>query len=253
MEAVIEELKYYKQNYDVKNFFIIDEAIHPKILNKFVDVLMKNKLDCKFTTYLRLEKELDYKLLKKMYKVGFRSISWGLETASERVLNLINKGNEMKTSLQILKNAEKARICNRLYLIIWFPSATYKEDMKTFHFIKKYRKYIHHFLFSKFKPTLDSRAYKNSSDYGIELAKDDLTSRISVEVDFIDKNGMSEVEKKDIYDNFLNYQQKEKFRYFFDAYYFILYAFKYDLKELKEMLLNEETMFSKIKKYFNKK
>lgn len=253
MSALMDELRDNKEKYNVSNYFIIDEAIHPKILNKFVDALIENKLDCRFTTYLRLEKEINYKLLKKMYKAGFRSVSWGLETASDRLLKLINKGNEIKTSIKILKDTQKANICSRLYLLIRFPSATAEEDMKTFYFIKKYEKYIQHFLFSKFKPTLDSRVYRRPDDYCIELEKDKLNTRISVEVEFTDKRGMSEEDKEIIYDKFLNYQQKEKFKYFFDAYYFILYAFKYDLATLRKLLLNKESKLSKIKNYFKYK
>ena len=248
ISLIIEELKHYKEKYNVTNYFIIDEAIHPKILLKLVDALIEANLGLKFNTSLIFEKEIDYNLLKKMYMAGFRSVSWGFETASDRILKLINKGIDLNSTKRILKDADKACIYSRLYVLTRFPTAKYEDDIKSLNFLKKYSKYIPHFLFFKFKPTIDSKVYKYPDNYKVEMAKDKLDSRISVEVDFVDKEGMTSEEKEIIYNKFFNYQRNEKFKYFFDPYYFILYSYKYDLSELKKILLNEETIVDKIKK-----
>lgn len=252
---IVEELKYYKEKYGVSNYFIADDAVHPSVLEKLSDAIIESELEFRFSASLRLEKEFTLELLKKMYKAGFRAITWGVESASKKILKHVNKGIVLNEAIRVLKNANKVGLSNRLSFMINCPTATYEDDLETLNFLKKYSKYIQHFLFFRFVPMLNSIISNNPSKYGIELVKDKLDSRISVEFDYVQEEGMSIQEKKMMYEIFLEYEQKEKYKYYFESYYHILYANHYDLKQLNKILLNNEKrgFLSKVyEKFFEK-
>ena len=84
------------------------------------------------------------------------------------------------------------------------------------------------------------------------MVKDKSKSRLSVEVDCIEESGMTDIEKKEIFDKFYNYEQNEKYNYILDPYYWVLYSYKYDLKTLEKLLLKKNSFFSKFHMFLNK-
>lgn len=239
MSSVVEELKYNLKTYGVSTYMLVDEAITPKILGNFADEIIKNKLNLRFFVHVKLEKDFDYKLLKKLYDAGFRNMWWGLESANERVQKLMNKGISIDNVPSILKNSEEIGILNSLYLMCGFPTATYEEDMETYNFLKKHGNQIHYFLISRFVPSRYSNIYDNQDKYKIEIRKDDCSSRISLEYEYDRLEGATHEQIFKILDKFLHHYYNDKFKYIFAPYYYIMYTKKYGLKYVKETLLKK--------------
>ena len=70
-----------------------------------------------------------------MYKTGCRSIYWGMESGSERLLAMMDKGNTVESSSNTLNRANKAGIRNHLFIIVGFPSETRAELEETVAFL----------------------------------------------------------------------------------------------------------------------
>ena len=96
-------------------------------MNSLADELIKRNIEIYLIILARLENKFTYELLKKMKKAGILYVHWGYETASERILNLMNKGIEAKNRVEILKNSEKAGIMNHIFAMWDFPSETFAE------------------------------------------------------------------------------------------------------------------------------
>lgn len=237
ISSLIDELKEYKLKYNISCFDIIDEAIVPEYLEKLCDALIENKMDIKFGICLRMEKKIDYKLLKKAYKAGLRCIQWGLETGNERIHTLINKGVDFKNRLNILKASNKAGIVNMTFTFYAFPSEEYKEAMDTHDFIFKNRKYIQNAGTVQFNLARFSAVNKNPEKYGVTVNAQQPDFWYGLYYSVL--NGMSEEEKRKYETVFWNDYHKYYGRTIFgllqDATLILLYNSKYKLDYLRKI------------------
>ncbi len=167
IDKLIEELKFYKEKYSVSYFNVIDNSISPKYLNNLCDEIIKNKLEVYFDISIRLEKEFNKKLLKKMFKAGFIRIFWGLESVNQETLNNMKKGIEVKNIKKILKYSSDAGIWNITYFITGFPTETFKESLKTVDFIFKNKKIISEYCWTPFILSKNSVCSQNPQKYQI--------------------------------------------------------------------------------------
>ena len=168
---VIEELKQNKIKYNVSNYFIVDEAIPPNLLEKLSDEILKNNLSVKFSIYARFEKSFNKRILEKAYKAGFKNINWGLESANKRILKLMNKGIDIKTVHRILKLSSKVGIKNGVSILFKFPTETFNEALDTITFLKNNKKYINGIAVSEFGLGRYSNVAHNPNKYKVELCK----------------------------------------------------------------------------------
>ena len=147
VDDVIQEIEELMKQYNVKYFYFQDAALSPKFIEEFADKIISKKIDIRYLTNLRFEKEFNKKLLKKLYKSGLRIARWGLESGSPKILEKYNKGIDIPTVSRILKDAHSIGIFNHLYLIYNFPGETMDDFMMTVNFINKYKKEVHSFIF----------------------------------------------------------------------------------------------------------
>ncbi len=189
-DSVISEIEELMEKYNARYFYFQDSALTPKFIEEFADKIIKKKLNIRYMTNLRLEKEFNKKLLKKLYKSGLRIVLWGLESASPKILKKMNKGIEVDSAKEILKNANNVGIFNHLYLIYNFPGETMEDFYMTVNFIKKYsRKYFYTFAYVQFTLTEGTYIYNNPEEFNIshELLNDNDFYSYNTGVDFVKK------------------------------------------------------------------
>lgn len=135
VDDIIEEIKEYVNKYNINHFFFTDSAIHPTYAKEFSQKIIENNLKIYYTTCLRLEKEFNQDLLKLMYDAGLRMVMWGLESGSDRILKLYNKGTTAKNNAKILKYSHEIGIYNYCWVITQFPQETEQELKLTHKFL----------------------------------------------------------------------------------------------------------------------
>lgn len=141
-ENFVDEIEFLLKKYNTKYFAFWDNALPPKYIEKVADILIEKKLNIKYTMFARLEKDFNYKLMKKLKKSGCIYIRWGLDSASKRILKYINKGIDLDTAKNILKVSKKAGVFNSIYLMLGLPTETISEMEEALIFVKKNLKYL---------------------------------------------------------------------------------------------------------------
>lgn len=176
LEKVIKEIKTLKEKHNAKYFYLTDSALAPKTAKAFADLLIKEKLDIRWTTFLRFEDVYDKKLLSYLYKAGLRCVSWGLESASQKVLDLMNKGTKVSVIKRILKDSADLGIANRLTVIYLFPGETYADFCETIDFLKQNKKNIFFITFHRYVLKRYSYVFEHMDEFGINLTTQDVKS-----------------------------------------------------------------------------
>jgi hypothetical protein len=175
-------LSSLSKRYKTKHFSFHDEYIPAKILEKLCQNLIERNLtNFRFKGYVRFEEEfLKKNSFKMMYKAGFRNLYWGLESGSQRVLNLMNKGTNIVAVEKILKRSAEAKIKNSCFIIFGFPGETFNDFKKTINFLEKNRKNIHLIMTSAFMLSGNSTIGLNPSKWNLKIIeKDEFTDNLT--------------------------------------------------------------------------
>lgn len=139
LDTSLEKLKL-KIHSGIKFIWFIDEAIHPNKLRNIANYFIKNKLNVFWQVRCRIEKLLlDEDLIILLQKSGLRELRLGLESASLKVLEAMNKVND-DFSLEIVEKICAAYsavgISIHFPIIIGFPGESSFERKKTYDYLQ---------------------------------------------------------------------------------------------------------------------
>jgi len=193
-EKVIEDLRYLRDTYECSHFFLHDEEIPPARAKMISRALLDSKLNINLNVRGRLTNGFNDDLLRLMRNAGFASITWGLESGCQRVLDSMEKGLKLPDVNRVLKQASKNRIANLCFVFFGFPGETKEEAQETVEFLKNNADYIDYissgtFILEPYCPIGD-----NPRKWGVHVEED---GSFSIE------NGMSPEETKAFYKKFL--------------------------------------------------
>ncbi len=146
----VDYIEYLIKKYKINRFYIIDDALNLNFAEKFADEIIRRNINISWLAFLRLEKTITKEFLIKLKKSGLCAVFYGLESGSERILKLMNKGIDLNYSKQIIKDTHDAGIDITLALIYCFPTETKEDLLQTINFIKEIKDYIYFISNCKF-------------------------------------------------------------------------------------------------------
>jgi len=144
LDKVVSETKTMKDKYGVSRFKFEDANLNASYerIEQLCDKLIESKAQISWVARLSL-KNFDLKLAKKMKKAGAHMIFWGLESASDRILEMMGKAHSSVDAQRALAVANEAGIRNVSYIILDYPQQMPEDLTKTLKFLKSNRKNIH--------------------------------------------------------------------------------------------------------------
>lgn len=117
-----------------KKIFLIDDMIPKRRLLEIAHAL--KPLNVSWMCQLRPTTENNAETLKILHESGLKIILWGVESGSQRILDLMKKGTIIEDIKQVLKDSRDAGIKNGLYIMFGFPTETKQEFFETINFLK---------------------------------------------------------------------------------------------------------------------
>ena len=143
-ENVIDEMKYHIDRYGISLFHFNDLICdgNPKALMRFCEKVAKEKLDIKWWSYALIHPKMDYEMFVKLKESGCIGLLFGLESASDKVLKLMNKYYTSDIAERVLRDCAKARIHTAINIIVGFPGETYEDFEDTLNFLRRNREHI---------------------------------------------------------------------------------------------------------------
>src|SRR5690606_10528976 len=103
---------------------------------------------------------------------GCSFILFGMESASQRILDLIKKGTDLEPMKEVCRNVHAAGIWNHVFTFIGFPSESEEEARSTVDFIMEMSEHIDSVGISSFILTKDTPIFNNPEEFGIEALYD---------------------------------------------------------------------------------
>ena len=149
---------------NAKYVYLIDDMISKERLIALANLF--SHLDVKWLCQLRPTKDI-LGILPQLYAGGLRVVSWGVESGSQRILDLMQKGTEIDSIQNILRESHAAGIKNMVHIMFAFPMETKEEFLETIGLIDKNKVYIDIVMTCIFGLQKGAKVYKHPAQYGI--------------------------------------------------------------------------------------
>lgn len=118
-------------------FHFVDEAAPPALMRELALEILRRKLAVTWWTNIRFEKSFTADLCKLLKASGCIAVSGGLEVASDRLLELIQKGVTVAQVARVTRNFTEAGIMVHAYLMYGFPTQTAQETIDSLEMVRQ--------------------------------------------------------------------------------------------------------------------
>ena len=118
-------------------FHFVDEAAPPALMKALALEILRRKLSVTWWTNIRFEKSFTRDLCLLLKSSGCIAVSGGLEVASDRLLELIDKGVTVEQVAKVTRNFTEAGIMVHAYLMYGYPTQTVHETVDSLEMVRQ--------------------------------------------------------------------------------------------------------------------
>jgi anaerobic magnesium-protoporphyrin IX monomethyl ester cyclase len=166
-EHLAEQMIALKQKYGVEEIFFSDEALTIRTLRELSTILEREGTPVLWSGCARFERTLSGEILQKMYAGGCRSILFGLESASEAIMNRMVKGTKLEHMHRILEQSAAAGIWNHTFFFLGFPGETLDDAQQTVNFLYQHKNHVNSMGFGIFFLEIDAPIHRDPASFGV--------------------------------------------------------------------------------------
>lgn len=222
-EQLVDQMMALREKYGVRHIFFADEAITPRNLRHMSPLLESLGTPVHWGGCIRLEKVISQELLEGMQRGGCRMLLFGLETASEPIIQRMVKGTELEHMSRILREGAEAGIWNHTFFFFGFPGETIEDAQKTVSFLYDHQCCIHSAAFGTFLLERYAPAHLFPRKYGIKRVIEDPAKDLAIYFDYEVDSGIDEEMAELLASRFLDALPEKRFGHFYvhDTYRFL--------------------------------
>ncbi len=170
-----------------KYVFFVDDMIAKNRLLELAAML--KPLGVKWWCQLRPTKDL-LEVFPELYASGLHTVSWGVESGNQRILDLMKKGTQVEIAAKVLQKSHDAGIRNATYIMFGFPTETKEEFFDTINFLKQNQAVIDLVTTSIFGLQKGGKVYANPDAYGISEVVEKERTVLDKSITYITTVGM---------------------------------------------------------------
>lgn len=135
-EEVVGKMKKLIKDYRINAFEIEDDEFFTNIerVRKICELIIRENLNIDIFASCRVNYVADNindKYLKLLYRAGFRTLAFGVESGSEKILDLMHKDITINQVFETIRKLKKAGINSKYYFMAGFPTETISDLYKT--------------------------------------------------------------------------------------------------------------------------
>jgi O-antigen biosynthesis protein len=159
-ERIIDEICYLKNNFNAKAIYFREDnfTMNRKRTKDFCAALRKKNIGIYWACETRVDSLNDEETVKMMSTSGCRAVYLGVESGSQEILNILNKGitvEQIERAIYLCKKYEIRTYCS---LIAGTPGETYKDYLLTVKLMNELKP--HSYSFNVFVGIPNSPLYK---------------------------------------------------------------------------------------------
>ena len=173
-------------------FHFVDEAAPPALMREVALEILRRKLTVSWWTNIRFEKNFTADVCQLYKASGCIAVSGGLEVASDRLLELIQKGVTVEQVAQVTRNFTEAGIMVHAYLMYGYPTQTVQETVDSLEMVRQLFELgiIQSGFWHQFAMTAHSPVGMFPEEFGVLPEINDITFANN-DIQFKDKTGIN--------------------------------------------------------------
>ncbi len=192
VDQILDQMMALHQKYGTRHIFFADEAIPPRTLRELSTRLAERGSPIHWCGCVRFERALSQELLDTMSRGGYRMALFGLETASERMIQHMIKGTQRETTSRILREGTQAGIWNHTFFFFGFPTETMEDAQETVNFIYAHQDSIHSASPGEFVLERYSPVHLNPARFGVKRVIEKPEQDLAIYFDYEPESGLDE-------------------------------------------------------------
>ena len=134
-DALLDQMLSVSREYGSNRIFFIDEAMTPRLIRHISPRLAEIGAPLRWGGCMRFEKVIDREFLDLAKNGGCSMILFGLETASQRMMEFMVKGTRLENIGRILRDSHDVGIWNHTFFFFGFPGETIEDAQQTANFV----------------------------------------------------------------------------------------------------------------------
>lgn len=191
-KTIVDRMEFLIATTQETGFHFVDEAAPPALMREVALEILRRNLIVTWWTNIRFEKNFTEGLCFLLKKSGCIAVTGGLEVASDRLLELIDKGVTVSQVAKVAENFTNAGIMVHAYLMYGYPTQTIQETIDSLEMVRQMfqQGVFQSGFWHQFALTVHAPIIENKEKYGIIPLKKEITFAEN-DVEFQDKTGIN--------------------------------------------------------------
>lgn len=166
-EQAASELGQLARRHGVKNFYLSCDVLSPAYAVRLAEALIEKGVKIRWSSDLKIEKYFTPERCALLAQSGLRSAAFGIESGSDRILELMRKGCDRATMTAVNRAFHAAGVATEWMTFTDHPDETLEEALATVQWIDEERDFIDCFIVGKFGLESGSHIAQEPQRYGI--------------------------------------------------------------------------------------
>jgi len=196
LAIIVKNIVLSKQEF----IFLIDDMLYAKRLLDFAERIKPHNI--KWACQLRPTTEFTREVLQELYASGLRMVIWGVESGSQRILDLMKKGTKIDVVARVLAEAKQVGIRNVTYIMFGFPTETKDEFLATIQFLEHNQSSIDLVSTSVFGLQKDTEIFLHPERFGVSSILQEERTVLEPKITFTTTSGLSRPEVMKLKNNY---------------------------------------------------
>ncbi|WP_338408114.1 B12-binding domain-containing radical SAM protein [uncultured Flavobacterium sp.] len=173
-------------------FHFVDEAAPPALMRALALEILRRKLSVTWWTNIRFEKSFTRDLCLLLKASGCIAVSGGLEVASDRLLELIDKGVTVEQVAKVTRNFTDAGIMVHAYLMYGYPTQTVQETIDSLEIVRQLFEIgvLQSGFWHQFAMTAHSPVGMHPEKFGVVKETEIIGTFANNDINYVDKTGI---------------------------------------------------------------
>jgi radical SAM superfamily enzyme YgiQ (UPF0313 family) len=137
-EYLVSQVEYMVSSFDIDSVYFTDSTIgnNRKLVTDFCELMIRRGLPKRIEWYANMRpNQVTEELLQLMWRAGCRFLFYGFESGSQRVIDLMIKGMDVRENYRAAELHNKLRFPYHASILLGYPGETEHDILETFRFL----------------------------------------------------------------------------------------------------------------------
>ena len=209
-KLIVDRIQELAEKTGQNGFHFVDEAAPPALMREVALEILRRNIAVTWWTNIRFEKSFTQDLCVLLKASGCIAVSGGLEVASDRLLQLIDKGVTVEQVAKVTRNFTESGIMVHAYLMYGYPTQTIQETIDSLEMVRQLFEagILQSGFWHQFAMTVHSPVGMYPEKFGVVKVSENIGTFANNDIVYTDITGINHVKfsfglKKSLY-NFMH-------------------------------------------------